>query len=156
MTNRDALHSKKMRLDNLFQRTGALRDDLELQAQWARYLCVLVAGFLETSISGIYTQYARKRAAPNVASFVATRLARCRNPTIENIVQLARSFESTWGDTLETQTEGEIKHAIDSVCRNRNLIAHGMDTGISFARINDYYQQVVALVEMIERQCEEG
>ena len=155
MTNRDALRYK-MRLDNLFKKTGALRDDLELQAQWARYLCVLVAGFLETAISGIYTQYAQQCAAPNVASFVATRLDRFTNPKMETIVQLARSFNRTWGATLATQTEGEIKDALDSVCNSRNLIAHGRDTGITFARISSYYQQVVALVEMIERQCEGG
>jgi len=152
MRNLEALHYKR-RLDSLFQKTGALSDDLELQAQWARYLCVLVSGFLEVSVSAIYTQYARECAAPNVASFVAARLARFTNPKMEKIVQLARSFNKDWGDALEGQTEGEIKNAIDSICNNRNLIAHGRDTGISFARISSYYQDAVKLVEMIEKQC---
>jgi len=152
MKNLEAFRYKR-RLDGLFQKIRTLPDDLELQAQWARYLCVLVAGFLETSISAIYTQYARDCAAPNVARFVATRLTWFTNPNMEKMLQLTRSFNKEWGDTLERQTEGETKNAIDSICNNRNLIAHGRDTGISFARISGYYQEAVKLVEMIERQC---
>lgn len=152
MRNLEAVRYKT-RLDHLFQKTDGLSDDLELQAQWARYLCVLVAGFLETSMSAIYSQYAEATAAPNVARFVAVRLARFRNPNMERILQLARSFNQDWGDALASQTEGEIKNAIDSICNNRNLIAHGRDTGITFARTNSYYQQAIRLVEMIERQC---
>ncbi|MGA9349651.1 MAG: HEPN domain-containing protein [Anaerolineae bacterium] len=152
MRNRESLRYK-MRLDSLFQKIVALPGDLELQAQWARYLCVLAAGFLETSISAIYTQYARDCAAPNVASFVAARLAQFTNPNMEKILQLTRSFNEGWGDALERQSEGEIKNAVDSICNNRNLIAHGRDTGISFTRISSYYHQAVRLVEMIERQC---
>lgn len=155
MRNSDALRYKR-RLDSLFQKTRVLSGDLELQSQWARYLCVLVAGFLETAISAIYTDYARNSAGPNVARFVATTLARFTNPNMEKIVQLARSFNKRWADALETQAEGEIKNAVDSICNNRNLIAHGRDTGISFARIHGYYQQATRLVEMIEKQCSQG
>jgi len=153
MRNLEALRYKT-RLDSLFRKTRDLPDDLELQAQWARYLCILVAGFLEVSIRAIYTQYARDCAAPNVASFVATRLAKSTNLNTERIIQLSRSFNRGWGDNLEIQTEGEIKNAIDSICNNRNLIAHGRDTGISLARISSYYQEAVKLVEMIEGQCQ--
>lgn len=155
MKNPEALRYRK-RLDGLFQKTGVLSGDLELQGHWARYLCVLVAGFLETAISVIYIEYARNSASPNVASFVATRLARFQNPKMEKIVQLARSFNKSWGDALETQAEGEIKNAVDSICNNRNLIAHGRDSGISFARIRGYYEQAVRLIEMIEKQCVGG
>ncbi len=155
MKNLEALRYKR-RLDNLFQKIGVLSGDLELQGQWARYLCVLVAGFLETAISAIYTEYARNSAAPNVASFVATKLARFQNPNMEKVVQLSRSFNKNWGDVLEVQAEGEVKNAVDSICGNRNLIAHGRDTGISFTRIRGYYNQAVRLVEMIEKQCTGG
>ena len=152
MRNRQALRHER-RLNSLFQKIGALTDDLELQAHWARYLCVLVNGYLEISLRAIYSQYARDCAAPNVASFVARRLARLTNPNMEKIVQLTRSFNEAWGNALKGQTEGEIKNAIDSIYSNRNLIAHGSDTGISFARISNYYQEAVKLVKLIERQC---
>lgn len=35
------------RLDSLFERIIDLGDDLEMQANWAKYLCVLVSGYLE-------------------------------------------------------------------------------------------------------------
>ena len=141
------------RLQGLFQKAGFLTGDLELHAHWARYLCVLVCGYLETSVASIYTQYARDCSAANVAKFVARRLSRFPNPNMERIVQLTRSFNEDWGDALNSHTEDEIKNAVNSICSNRNLIAHGSDTGISFHRISSYYEQAVKLVKLIERQC---
>jgi len=152
MRNVEAVRYKQ-RLDRLFQKIGAFSEDLELQAQWARYLCVLVAGFLETSIRAIYSEYARGCAAPNVASYVAARLAKFTNPNMEKVIQLTRSFNADWANGLEMRTEGEIKNAIDSIYNNRNLIAHGRDTGISYTSIHNYYQKAVTLIEMIEKQC---
>lgn len=152
MRNAEALRYKT-RLDNLFAKISSLQGDLELQSQWARYLCVLVAGFLETSISAIYVQYAEGCAAPNVATFVATTLDRSANLNMERVLQLTRSFNVAWSEELQKMTEGEIKNAIDSICNNRNLIAHGKDTGITFHRIRDYYRQAIIVVQMVEDQC---
>ena len=52
-------------IDNTRRASG---DQLELQAHWGRYLCVLVAGFLENAIGEIYSEYAR-RAALTVRPF---------------------------------------------------------------------------------------
>ena len=53
-------------LDNLFAKITQIQrmspDDIDLQAHWARYLCILVSGFLENSISTIYIEYAKKKA----------------------------------------------------------------------------------------------
>lgn len=146
----------KARLDNLFKKIKALSGDIELQAHWAKYLCVLVSGFLETSVSAIYSQYAQECAAPNVANFVARRLSAFTNPNMTRIISQISSFNPEWGASLAEQTEGEIKNAVDSICANRNLIAHGRDTGTTYARIYDWYQTAIELVELLEKQCERG
>ncbi|MBM3235830.1 hypothetical protein FJZ31_05980 [Candidatus Poribacteria bacterium] len=148
--------SYKTRLDNLFKKVEALPEDFELQSHWAKYLCVLVSGFLETSVRAIYSQYAHKRAAPNVANYVTRRLDSFQNPNMTKIINLTNSFNPGWGDSLREKTEGELKNAIDSICANRNLIAHGRDSGITYARINDWYQDAIEVVELIEKQCEDG
>ena len=38
----------QQRLDDLFKKIVAFAEDIELQSHWARYLCILVSGFLET------------------------------------------------------------------------------------------------------------
>ena len=152
MKNREVVRYK-MRLDSLFKKIETLSEDPELQSHWAKYLCVLVSGFLETSVRAIYGQYTQRKAASNIANYVISRLDGFQNPKMAKIINLTNSFNLEWGDSLREKTEGELKNAIDSICANRNLIAHGRDSGITYARINDWYQDAIEVVELIEKQC---
>ena len=75
---------EQQRLDNMFAKINEIQrispDDLDLQAHWARYLCILVSGFLENSISTIYIEYTKKKATPQIASFVEKELEKFQNP----------------------------------------------------------------------------
>jgi hypothetical protein len=64
------VHRFEQRLNMLFQKASALSDDLELQAHFARYLCVLVSGYLETAIAQIYSDYAERKRHPHLATYV--------------------------------------------------------------------------------------
>lgn len=145
--------SRKQRLDNLFTSVAKLSEDFELQSHWARYLCVLVSGFLECSIRTLYAEYTRSKAAPYVANYVADQLKWFQNPKSEKIFELVRSFSSQWEEELKAYTEGERKDAIDSIVANRHLIAHGESVGITYARIQGYYERTLQVVEFIEGQC---
>ncbi len=143
----------RQRLDHLFDLIDTLRDEPEIQSHWARYLCVLVSGFLERSIRMIYGSYARSSAAPNVANFVEVELKHFQNPTMGKILELARAFSPDWGGELEGATEGKLKDAVDSIVANKNNIAHGESVGITFTRIKDYYERAVQVLELIDVQC---
>jgi hypothetical protein len=45
------------------------------------------------------------------------------------------------------------KDAIDSIMANRHQIAHGKDVGITVARVKEYLEKVVEIVDFIEVQC---
>ena len=152
MRNVEAVRYKQ-RLDHLFEQISALPDDIELQSHWSRYLCILVSGFLETSVRTIYSQYAREKAAPNIANYVTRRLERFTNPNMGDILTLSGMFNNEWRDQLENATEGELKAAVDSIVANRNLIAHGANVGIGFNTIKGYYKSAVKVVELIESNC---
>ena len=147
------LARRQQRLDSLFDKVGTLTD-LEVQAHWSRYLCVLVSGFIEVSIQEIYRQYARDRAGQNVANFVDGRLKDFRNPKMERILQTTRLFSVEWEQELRAFVEdGPLKDAIDSIVNNRNKIAHGDDVGITYVTVKQYYKNAVKVVEVIEEQC---
>ena len=152
MKNRETIQAKD-RLDDLFSRVNEFSEDLELQSHWARYLCVRVSGFIETSIRSILSEYARKTSAPPVANYVESRLSSFQSPNMERILQLLRSFNSTWYDQLKSSTEGEPKDAIDGIKANRDRIAHGGNVGITYTTISRYYQNALKVVELIEDQC---
>ena len=99
----------QQRLDDLFKKIVAFAEDIELQSHWARYLCILVSGFLETSVRAIYSQYANTKAAPYVAHYVDSQLQSFQNPNMERILQLARSFSPEWEEHLRSVTQGEPK-----------------------------------------------
>jgi len=112
-----------------------------------------VAGFIEISIQEILGKYTKDKAAPNVTNYVYSRLKRFTNPNMEDILVLLGSFEAGWRRNTEIVAEGKLKDAVDSVMALRNPIAHGVDTGISYIRIKEYYQSVLKLVEHIETTC---
>ncbi|MFC1970617.1 HEPN domain-containing protein [Chloroflexota bacterium] len=152
MTNIEIFRYKQ-RLDYLFDQIRSFSDNTELQAQWARYLCILVAGFTETSVQAILNEYVRNKAAPSVASYAFSRLKRFTNPKMEDILTLLGFFDSKWRDNTENFAEGKLKEAVDSIMAQRNLIAHGNDTGISYVRIKDYYERIIKLIDYIENTC---
>jgi hypothetical protein len=128
--------------------------DPEVQAHWARYLCILVSGFVESSVREVYRQYARNKAAPNVANFVEGRLKGFQNPKMEKILELTRLFSPEWEATLRLAVEGEPKDAVDSIVANRNRIAHGEDVSVSYANIRAYYMSSTKVIQLIEDQCQ--
>lgn len=152
MRNIEALRYKQ-RLDNLFQQIAAFGGDIELQSNWAKYLCILVSGFIETSIRSIYGEYARQRSNTNVANYVISRLARFTNPNMEDILVLSGSFDSDWRNNLENATTDEQKDSVNSIVANRNRIAHGVDVGISYVTVKRYYDNVVQVIDLVEENC---
>lgn len=152
MKNNEVMRAKQ-KLDNLFEKVNQLPDDIELKAHWARYLCILVSGFIENSVRAIYSQYAKNKANTNIANFVERKLDDLQNPKMEKILQLTGAFSAEWESTLRKNTEGALKDAIDSIVANRNNIAHGQDVGITYARIKDYYHKAFKVIKMIEEQC---
>ena len=147
------ISSNKQRLDNLFKKITAFSTDTDLQSHWARYLCILVSGFLETSVRIIYREYAKSKATPQVANFVEGKLEDFQNPKMEKILQLTGLFSKEWANELRLETEGELKDAVDSIAHNRNQIAHGGSVGISYSQIKSYYDRAIEVIELIENQC---
>lgn len=135
----------------------ACGEDLELHAHWGRYMCVLVAGFLENAITEAYTDFARNAASEHVARFAEAALAQIQNPKADRFVRTAAAFKPAWGDDLEKfLKQNDRKDAIDSIMNNRHLIAHGQDSNITVARVNNYLDKCVEAIEFIETQCKGG
>jgi hypothetical protein len=153
MKNNDVVRYKQQ-LDDLFMKISSLPEDFEIRSHWAKYLCIRVSGFLEVSVRSIYSQYAKDKSAPFVANYIEKQLSGFQNPNMEKILNIVRSFNPLWAERLGKNIEGEIKDAIDSVVAIRNKVAHGDNVGITYAKIKNYYEIIVKLVEMLERQCD--
>ncbi|MNG03758.1 hypothetical protein D3C84_868510 [compost metagenome] len=141
------------KLDNLFRTVNAL-NDFELQAHWAKYLCVLCSGYVERSVRLLYGDYVHKRSSPQISKFVGNRLGGFQNAKLEKIIDLAKTFDDAWAKELESQTSGKIKDAVNSIVTNRHSIAHGQDTQITVSRVKDWHCESRKLINLIEVHCD--
>lgn len=149
------LSSQYQRLTWLITQASQLGgDQFELQAHWARYVCVLASGFLENALIEVYSKYAKACSNLEVSNYVQSTLGKIQNPKCNKFLQTAGAFDKSWEKDLDTflSAEGR-KEAIDAIMANRNLIAHGQDAGITLVRMKDYLAKSVQVIEFIEVQC---
>ena len=153
MTGRQAVHSHRQRVDAAFSRVQDVAKDAEVLSDFAKYLCILVAGFIERSFSEIMLEHARQCGSPSLQRFVEKNTCKFTNANTAKILQFMGSFDPEWRDRMESFLVDEKKAAIDSIYGLRNSIAHGASTGLTYARIEEYYTAVKSVVEHAENMC---
>lgn len=141
------------RLDDLFRQVSAFAGDSEMQSHWAKYLCVLVSGYLETSVRIILTDYAKNKSSPLIANYVENQISGFQNAKMGKILDLLRTFCPEWAENVKIATEGELKDAVDSIVFNRHKIAHGESITLSYTRVSEYYKKVKDVVDILDCEC---
>lgn len=88
MSGLTEVHRQRTKLDAKFKRISEANLDTELLADYSKYLCVLVSGFLETSIYEILISYAKNKSSPAVLKYVDSQLSWWTNPSADKINSL--------------------------------------------------------------------
>lgn len=128
--------------------------NLELQAHWARYLCVLSAGLLENGLVEVYSDFVVRTAPAPVASYATHCLGQIQNPKSRRFHETAEKFKGSWALALQTYLNEEgRREAVDSIMANRHLISHGDDSGITLARLKTYLDKAIEVLTFIETQA---
>jgi len=147
---------KSLIADTSSARVSGEVDNFELQGHWARYLCILSAGFIENAVKELYIDYARRTVSGPIARFVESRLGGLRNPKSETILVIASQFKPDWEADLSIYMEDRLRgDAINSIMDNRHQIAHGKykNSTVSISKIQDFLYRSVEVLEYIEKQC---
>ncbi|MBA3017259.1 hypothetical protein KKG29_05755 [Patescibacteria group bacterium] len=152
MNGRVEILRSRNRLEATFKRISEIESP-ELQADFAKYLCILVSGYLEKSISQCTLIYANRSGTPQLERFIEKSTRRFTNANSEKILSLLGSFDPQWRSQLEVFLVDEKKDAVDSVVDLRNNIAHGKSPGITFHRIQNYFEDVIKVVDRIGEIC---
>jgi len=153
MTGRSEVFRLKQRLDATFARARQLGDDLEVKSDFAKYLCILVSGYLEKAIAELVLELSRHNAAPSVQRFVEYHTRHLTNVNATRLIQLLGTFDPDWGKNLDQYIADERKAALDSVVGLRNQIAHGESVGVTFARVKSYYERIQAVIDRVADLC---
>ncbi len=154
MTGRAEVRRRKQRLDAIFKRVAGVGTDLELQSDFARYLCILVSGYLENAASELVLEHARKTGSPSLQRFVDQRTKKFTNAKSQKLVNLMGDFDVDWRNSVEAFVVDDLKDAVDSVVALRNRIAHGESVGVTYQTIVKYYERVQKVVEHMTDLCD--
>lgn len=149
MNGRSEVSRLKKRLDAAFSRSPSVSADLEVQSDFAKYLCVLVSGFFENAIVALILDYVERRSAPEVAAFVERQLDRWTNPNSDKIGILFGAFNTDWRLAIEGYLVDERKDSINSLVALRHKIAHGESVGTSLSQIKAHYLRIVDVVDYL-------
>lgn len=122
---------------------------------WGRYLCIVVAGFLESALREIYESYANETAAGNLAKYVSSQIGyTIGTPNADRIIRTAQAFNDAWADELRSfLAEDGRRASINAIISQRNAFAHGDLSTISPVQVQEHLAKCVAVLEFIESQC---
>ncbi len=146
----------KQRLDATFERVKRVTPDLELQADFARYLCVLVSGYIEKAVVAFVLEHARQRGGPTLQRFVEQRTKKFSSAKASRVQELLGSFDPAWQQELGEFLVDERKDAVDSIVSLRNVIAHGGSVGLTYSRVLEYYEHAQRVVDRVGELCVPG
>ncbi|GGT03034.1 hypothetical protein GCM10010240_40530 [Streptomyces griseoviridis] len=118
----------------------------ELTSHYARYLCVLVSGFVEQSVKELVTEYCRNRSAEPIQRYVGSQLKRLRNIDSEKLKQLIESYSVDWWRIILDKYPDQLE-SIGSIATVRNNVSHGGDAGITMSTIRQYFNDACVLMD---------
>lgn len=153
MDGRAEVWRLSQRLEATIKRIGLTQSDPELQSDFAKYLCVLVSGYVETAVTELLLEHSRRQSAPSIQRFVEFQTRRITNLNAERLQQLLGSFDPDWRTNISQLLIDEKKDALDSVVSLRNRIAHGDSVGITYQRIIGYFSHIKPIVERVADLC---
>src|SRR5437899_2111721 len=154
MNGRQKVATLRGRMNSAFERGKQLAEaDSEIQADHSKYLCVLVSGYLEKSVSELLVEYARNSGAPSFERFVEASTRKFTNANVEKLKETLGRFNPKWRERMDEILVDEYKEAVDAVIALRHTIAHGGDTGVTYRRICDYDKLIQFVVSEIADLC---
>lgn len=126
--------------------------DDELQAELARYLCILVSSLIEERCRECASTFAAIRSAPEISRFVRAQMRRFRSPSSGNIRDFFSGFDPVRANCWYEGLADDQRDALDSIAANRNQLAHGVSVGLSLGMLTAYADRAGKAMSELDRQ----
>lgn len=149
-------HDKyKTRINTLIESYVQEDSSPESQSHNAKYLAVLVSGYLEQAIKEILLDYASRGSRNQISRYIEKSWPRSKNMNDENIKVILGWFNSKWSEefTVWLSKEENRKGDINSIVEWRNNIAHGQEAktnGVTLVSVRTKFVTVRELVSLID------
>jgi hypothetical protein len=145
---------RRRRIDAVFARAKELTDranSAEMQADYAKHLCVLISGHVEKSIGDLLLVYADGKTARPILGFLEAAVRRLTNMDTDRVLVAVGSLDHGWRVAMEVFIDDRRRQALNSVVGLRNDIAHGGVGSITLNQIERYWEAIQEVVDEVER-----
>jgi hypothetical protein len=127
----------------------------ESQAHSAKYLAVLVSGYLEQAIKELLLHYSSLGSRQQISRYIEETWPVSRNMTTVNIHTILYQFNKAWGDDFDDwlKQHEERKGHINAIVSWRNSISHGQEsntTGVTLVSVRAAFSSIKDLVSFID------
>jgi len=142
------------KIDSLSKSATGLPSSVEMEsvkAELCKYCCVLASAAIDLCIEDCLLEYSERGRDQRIGAFIKKQISRARNPTIGILCAMLESFDQDWKVGLETYATDPIRSDIGSIVHNRNEIAHGRNSTITFGRLLPWIKTAKGLCGEIER-----
>lgn len=144
---RSALHEVRNHLQTISS-TSSLHKHL------TEYSLIVCSGTLEQAFKNIIADHVTRGSSPEIVQYIDKTIRRCgANPSKSKIVEMLEKFNSAWGRQFKQETSRLSQRDIDSLeslVKERNLLAHGDSVSISLNCVIEYYCRARNVVGKLE------
>lgn len=154
-------HDKyKSRIESLIKLYDAqaknLDINIEIHSHNAKYLAVLVSGYLEQAVKEILLGYATQISRPQISRYLEKTWPISKNMYVDTIKEILNQFNLSWGEELNVwlNEDDRRKSDINLIVSWRNSISHGQEsntTGVTLVSVNERFKTVKSLVGFLEK-----
>jgi hypothetical protein len=134
--------------------SGEAGSDSEVKAHWAKYVCVLVSGYIEQSVKEILLEHAESKSSPRIVSYVTRTWPSSKNMACTAISEILQHFDVDWQKSFDDwSSKDERKKEINEIISWRNNIAHGKESSTNNVTINSVgikFNTACSLIDFLE------
>ena len=139
-------------LDSLFHDFENQKLDDYTASHIAKYLTVLCSGIFEDIFKNFILELSYKDTIrKEIKEFVFKQVQwSLQNPKYPTLTSFLDKFNKKWSKKLNERIEEKNKAALSSIVNNKNLIAHGNSSNITFPQIKQHYEDSKIIIKQLD------
>lgn len=129
-------------------------DDDEARAHWAKYLCVLIAGYMEFAVRHSLLEHARLNSSETVYSYVSHRFSWFDGRRMSSVMEMLGRFSDDWVAALSALAGDQRGAAVTNVVLARHQVAHAGATDVTLEQLRLWFPLANEVLDAIADACD--
>ena len=141
-------------IDNPPSSKGDFLFEPENDAHWAKYICVLISGFIEQAVREIVLEHASGKCGPRIYKYIDGTWPKSRNMQCDTIQLILANLDDAWSKKFDDWVrQRQRKKEINEIIIWRNRIAHGEESNtnnVTLKSVSDKFKIACGVIDFLE------